>query len=222
MQLPQEGTYIGGLKFSKRQSGAAWEYIVYPESAPSDWIENLTQQGLEFAISPLHDKDITGQGEQKKAHYHVLLIKQTKWQTAAMLCDITNGPCCIPVSNVRGKYDYLTHKNDPNKAQYDPTEIQRFNGFDIAKYENLTSAEVSQIMWDLTNICRDECITEYSELIAYIMENMSMSEFDVASRHTIYFTNLVKGIWRRTQSNDTYDVDRITGELIEDTEDTEE
>ena len=46
-----------------------WAFVVYPESAPSDWIEQLQLSGAQFAISPLHDKDLNATGEPKKAHW---------------------------------------------------------------------------------------------------------------------------------------------------------
>ena len=48
--------------------------IVYPESAPSDWMNILEEQHIQALISPLHDKDIDKEGNPKKPHYHVVLI----------------------------------------------------------------------------------------------------------------------------------------------------
>ena len=48
--------------------------VVYPESAPSDWIDKLDQLHVAALISPLHDKDTNPSGEPKKPHYHVLLM----------------------------------------------------------------------------------------------------------------------------------------------------
>ena len=50
-----------------------WTFLVYPESAPADWVSKLQATGLPVAISPLHDKDINPDGELKKAHYHVIV-----------------------------------------------------------------------------------------------------------------------------------------------------
>ena len=43
-----------------------WTFVLYPESAPSDWIEQLKLSGLMCAVSPLHDKDVNPTGEPKK------------------------------------------------------------------------------------------------------------------------------------------------------------
>ena len=50
-----------------------WAFVLYPESAPKDWKEQLSKTGLEGAISPLHDKDVNPTGEPKKAHYHIII-----------------------------------------------------------------------------------------------------------------------------------------------------
>ena len=48
-----------------------WAFIVYPESCKENWENELEETGLQFAVSPLHDKDIDiyaeGGPELKKA-----------------------------------------------------------------------------------------------------------------------------------------------------------
>ena len=59
---------------SKNVKKRNWAFVLYPESAPADWKEQLQLSGLMGAISPLHDKDINPTGGPKKAHYHVVLV----------------------------------------------------------------------------------------------------------------------------------------------------
>lgn len=213
LEMPKKGTFISGIPFDKNRRGQYWSYVIYPDSLPADWKENLSKQ-VEFTISPLHDKDFTAKNEPKKAHYHVICVwpNATTWGNAFTLCNIMNCPCCIPCSNLRLSYDYFTHKNDPNKAQYDPSEIEDCNGFAISKYAALTSQEVNSTIKDLTLLCRELNITDYSMLMFYLYDNEMYDAADVASRHTIYFTALIKGIWR---SNRVFDIDPETGEVID-------
>lgn len=51
--------------------GRNWAIVVYPDSVPENWLEILKMEPV--AISPLHDKDVTAEGEIKKAHYHLVL-----------------------------------------------------------------------------------------------------------------------------------------------------
>lgn len=216
-EMPKKGTLIAGVPFDPRKSGNKFEYIVYPDSAPSDWVEILKNQGYVFVVSPLHDKDISANGEPKKAHYHVLVVwttAPTKWQTACGICETLNCPCCLPIANLRTKYDYLTHKNDANKAQYDPKDIVCVNGFSISNFEGLAMDEVKRIVIELTKLCFDECITEYSDLMHYLLANEMHDAFDVASNRTVYFSNLCKGIWRKGANN--MHIDTETGEVLND------
>ena len=45
--------------------GRNWTIVVYLDSAPSNWESIIKQEPV--AISPLHDKDITEDGERKTA-----------------------------------------------------------------------------------------------------------------------------------------------------------
>jgi len=40
--------------------------IVYPESAPDNWIDKLEEQHIQALISPIHNKDIDKENKQKK------------------------------------------------------------------------------------------------------------------------------------------------------------
>ena len=51
--------------------GRNWTIVVYLDSSPEDWEDVIKQEPA--VISPLHDKDVTEDGERKKPHYHVIL-----------------------------------------------------------------------------------------------------------------------------------------------------
>ena len=51
-----------------------WVTIVYPESAPKDWRDKLREECIQAVVSPLHNADANPDGEQKKEHYHVMLL----------------------------------------------------------------------------------------------------------------------------------------------------
>ena len=122
-----------------------WAFVVYPESAPNDWIEQLQQRGVGGALSPLHDKDLNATGEPKKAHWHVIVTYEgpTAQSVVERLTEHLNAPKPIPLEQVRGYYRYLTHKDNPEKAQYDEKDIQTLNGFDIRDFVEMTKSEVN-------------------------------------------------------------------------------
>ena len=97
-----------------------WWFVVYPESAPNDWIEKIQMTGLPFCISPLHDKDKNPDNTPKKAHYHVIVCYNgptTYSNVKKTLTDILNAPHPQYLNAVKGAYRYLTHQDNPEKYQ---------------------------------------------------------------------------------------------------------
>lgn len=140
-----------------RESSKWWSFIVYPESAEPNWKEKLQLLGCELAISPLHDKDLwthdspevvdeeTGEiieekgsrykcGTKKKSHWHCIIKfdRTISYKEANELVrKITNGPYLQKCMSLKGQYEYFTHMNNPEKYQYEKSEIERYNGFII-------------------------------------------------------------------------------------------
>lgn len=174
---------------------------MYPESAPEDWREQLRLSGLQVAISPLHDKDVNADGEPKKAHHHVILVygSPTTYNNVKALCDRLNQPIPQPLEQVRGYYRYLTHEDNPEKAQYSKSDIQTLNGFDIREFVELTKSEVTKAKREILQLIRDNSITEYADLIDILMDGGegTADMFDVASNNTLFFKAYLTSQWRR-------------------------
>lgn len=166
-----------------------WAFVLYPESAPSNWLQLLQDSGLQVAISPLHDKDINPDNEPKKPHYHIILIYDgpTTYNNVKTLTDSLNQPIPQPLEQVRGYYRYLTHKDNPEKYQYNENEIRTLNGFDILNYIELTKSEVIKIKSELFAFIVDNDITEYSDLIELLRCTELINYLEVAVNNTILF-----------------------------------
>lgn len=172
-----------------------WAFVLYPESAPADWREQLQKTGLPCAISPLHDRDVNATGEPKKPHYHVMVFYQgpTSYNVVKRLTDGLNQPIPQVVEQVRGYYRYLTHMDNPEKAQYSPSEITTLNGFDIGDYVEMSKSEVTKVCRALMDYIRENDIMEYADLMDMTMcEGVPPEWFDVASSRTLFFTGYLK------------------------------
>lgn len=172
-----------------------WAFVVYPESAPSDWIEQLQQRGVVSAISPLHDKDLNATGEPKKAHWHVIVTYEgpTAQSVVERLTELLNAPKPIPLEQVRGYYRYLTHKDNPEKAQYDEKDIQTLNGFDIRDFVEMTKSEVNAKIRIIQKMIRELDFLEYADLLDYLQDEEELAdEYDVAINHTILLNTYIK------------------------------
>ena len=170
-----------------------WGLIIYPESAPFDWVEQLQKTGLQCAISPLHDSDIDPTGEPKKPHYHVIACYSgpTSYNVVKGLTDSLNSPIPQPLEQVKGYYRYFTHKDNPEKYQYDDSGIQTVNGFSIFDFCELTKSEVISIKRGLQGLIRNMDFIEYSDFMDYLDMNDLSSEYDVASNNTYFFEKYI-------------------------------
>lgn len=172
-----------------------WAFVLYPESAPADWREQLQKAGLPCAISPLHDKDVNATGEPKKAHYHIILVygSPTTFKNVESLTKRLNQPIPQPLEQVRGYYRYLTHEDNPEKAQYSKADIQTLNGFSIADFVEMTKSEVTKYKREIVGFIQDNDMTEYADLLDALMAGAGPEEwFDVASNNTLFFSAYLK------------------------------
>lgn len=198
-----------------------WAMIVYPESLPDDWIDILTQTGLPIAISPIHDKDINehaeGGAEFKKAHYHLIAVfsgPTTFNNVCKTLQEPLNAPIPKPIQGLKGAYDYLSHKNNPEKAQYDEKDIKLLNGFSIAQLATLTIAEITKIKMEIHRLIRTENITEYSDLMDYFLDNDLFDFYDVASNNTMFFDKVLTSRRHKQLSTNSDFIETVTGTKI--------
>lgn len=95
-------------------------------------------------------------------------------------------------------YNYLTHEDNPEKAQYSKADIKTVNGFDIREFVELTKSEVVKFKREIMQLIRDNGITEYGDLMDILMDGGESTAdlFEVASCNTLFFVQYLKTKWR--------------------------
>lgn len=150
------------------QRARSYATIVYPDSAPADWMEKLEELHVPCLISPLHDKDINPDGTPKKPHFHVLLLFESvksPQQVKEMLKKVKSVGC-EKVNSVRGYTRYLCHLDNPEKHQYNPAGIQSLSGADYQSTVELAS-DRRETSREIISFCREYGIISFSSLIEY-------------------------------------------------------
>lgn len=134
-----------------------WTSIVYPESASSNFLDILKEFHVPFLLSPLHDKDVDGDGVIKKAHYHLVLYFDSLKSSsqAQVIFDAIGGVGCQSVQSPVSYARYLIHADDPDKYQYSAEDVVAY-GLD---YMQCSLDEKSQKYLGI------------SDVIAYVIEN---------------------------------------------------
>lgn len=181
-------------KKSKEVKKREWTFVIYVESAPSDWRDIIRQRGLIAAASPLHDRDINADGEPKKPHWHIIVVYDGPTTYSNVLA-LSQGELCGTIPKVldspRGMYTYFTHEDNPEKAQYEKKDIEHFNGFNITDLCMLKSSEIFEIKKKVLEFIDDNDIIEYSDLIKYLMLAEMKDELQVSMESTFFFDKYI-------------------------------
>lgn len=178
---------------SKNVKKRNWAFVLYPDSAPDNWRDLLQQTGLQCAVSPLHDKDLNPDGAPKKAHFHIIVCYSgpTSYNVVKSLTDSLNCPIPQALEQVRGYYRYFTHKDNPEKFQYEECEISSINGFSIMDFVELSKSEVLSIKRELQFLIRSADILEYSDFMDLLQDSDMDQQYDVASSNTYFFEKYI-------------------------------
>lgn len=176
--------------------------VVYPESAPENWQEILSEQFVPAFISPLHDKDINPTGEAKKPHWHVMLMFDGV-KTIEQATEIFNkigGVGCEVVQSQRGYARYLCHMDNPEKSQYSPEDVRSLCGADYTGSIGLVTDKYKAI-GEMIDFCEQNGIVSYSELLKYCR----MERFDwfrvLCDNGTVVMKEYLKSkFWSERQS----------------------
>ena len=167
----------------------AWATIGYDESLIKNWVEELSEMGIQCAISPKHDKDINPTGEKKKAHYHILMVFSgpTTYNKIKTICEKIGAVEPKVVMSTKGYFRYLTHEDNPEKYHYNSNEIIKLNGFSI----ELTTSEVMAIKYEIIGDIKAMNFREYKDLVDYYYNLGDMEKFDMVSKQTIFFNRYI-------------------------------
>ena len=174
-----------------------WIAVSYPyDSEPADCFELAKAEGVE-CCSIIHDRDYNEsetttdgneQGTAKKLHRHWIFAfpnSTTEKHASDVILKITNGLTPKGCSNVKGAYAYLTHKHDPDKAQYDTKDIECLNGFAPENYFTQNSGEEDEAFKCIEGIIKEQDLEEYCDLIDFLNANYAdLARF--ARTHTLH------------------------------------
>ena len=174
LQNAMSSEELGGFFMAKTATGRRtrnYATVVYPESAPQNWQEILSEQLVPAFISPLHEFDKNPTGEPKKPHHHVLLVfdsVKTVEQAQEIFSQI-GGVGCEVVQSLRGYARYLCHLDNPEKAQYQPEDVRCLCGADYMATIGLVLDKYKAVR-EMVYFCRDNDILSYADLLEYCCE----------------------------------------------------
>lgn len=159
---------------SKNLKCKAYFGIIYPEEHP-DWKERLRDAGIRI-VAILHDKDVNPDGEVKKEHVHVIGIydgpvRYAKGDKFMLELGCVKAPVRVrTVISLATASRYLLHLDNPEKFQYERSEILEFGGADFDEYAS-RSCDREKTIIEMEQYVDENGIMSFRELCAYAREN---------------------------------------------------
>jgi hypothetical protein len=169
-----------------------WVFLVYPDSAPEDWVKQLKDTHCPFAISPLHEPD----DEVSKPHYHVVYYSPGPVRLEGVLGIVPDGIAANGhveyAKSPTGYQRYLIHLDDLEKQQFPegPKAIVVLNGFPLDLSRQFSAAELRELRRRVHEFIREFDVVEYAELLDGLME-YDIDMYDYACNHTILFNTYI-------------------------------
>lgn len=200
--------------YDKKRQGTRtrnWTLILYRDDIPTDFIDRIDSLITPYCLSPIHDLDVNADGEPKKAHYH-LVIKFGQVKHEQQVFDIFAELFGLSeesivgvakpqmITSMESMVKYLTHADNPDKAQYEEKDIIEGHGFNYHTYLKFSKQETIQKMQEIEELILNHGIYEYA-FVCDLLTKLGRSDlYEILTmKHTIHFNAYIRSMRHQEQ-----------------------
>lgn len=206
---------------NSRDKSRYFTFLLYRDSAPSNYLELLESLNIPMALSPWHDQDVKAKNftpdEQKlvaqgkvvfkKEHRHCIYIANNPVTANAvrnrlqrLFARYTNKPVVshvqIITTSVENTYAYLTHESKDaiakHKHVYDSKDIVLLSNFDLSRYQVFDTEEQLEVLVNIIGVVKTYGFANVIELQEFVDNNENaFSALGIADFRQ--FVKVVKG-----------------------------
>lgn len=196
---------------AKNQRTRNWTFVLYPDSAPKDWLEKLKSLNVPGFVSPLH-KDINPDDTEKKPHYHVMLMFEgvKSFDQVKSLSDALNCPHPQYVQSKAGMARYLCHLDNPEKKQYLPEDVINLSGADYLDAV-ATAADLDRTISEMEQWCDDMGVFSYAGLSRYARLHRPDWTRALRYRCTVHMKAYLQSCQWEVNNGVNYSFDKLDG-----------
>lgn len=175
-----------------------WTVVIYPEHfirkdiTPIKRIQEvLNTFHIEYVLSPLHDADKNGAEEDKKPHYHALLLfgGVKSYEQVKEVIEPLNCPPPQKVHSTKQLVRYFLHLDHPDKHQYSKNDLISYGGVDIADLLRPSSSERYALIAEMMDFIDDNEIAEITDLLFYARKDRKEDWFPILCDSSTYLIN---------------------------------
>lgn len=176
-----------------------WTILVYEDSAPDGWRDVLANLHVPVFISPYHDRDVRADGTPKKPHWHVVMCfsgKKSIDQIQAISDQLSGVKVAweqCAVGDLSGMVRYLVHFDDPDKAQYEISDIEALGGADVLAHFSQAS-DVDECVGEMMDWLDEQGITSFATLAKYARAHHPDWFRVLTSKRTVFLSQYCKSL----------------------------
>lgn len=169
----------------------SWTFILYPESAPENWRDILDQEHIQWIESPLHDRDLNADGTPKKHHWHILLMFESvkDYEQVKQIIEPLNSTIPQKCNGARGLVRYMAHLDNPEKVQYNVSDIISHGGADASELLKPSSSERYKLIGEMIDFIREQDVIEFLDIVSYARDNRFDDWFPLLCDNSAYIVN---------------------------------
>lgn len=168
-----------------------WTFVIYEDSVPTNWVDILDSEYIEWIESPWHDRDINADGKPKKKHKHIALFfgGVKSYEQVKVITDKLHAPIPQRCHNAKALVRYMAHLDNPEKAQYCVADIKAHGGVDLAELLRPSSSERYTIIRDMISYVKSNNISEFQDLMDYAAAERFDDWFPLLCDNSAYIVN---------------------------------
>lgn len=190
--------------------------ILWKESVTENFIQIIDDWHVPAFLSPLHDKDMKEDGTLKKEHWHLMVMfdgKKSDDQVRELFSTV-GGVGLERIQSGIGMARYLIHLDNPEKYQYNRSDVTCFGGADYEEYILKSKDEIKFII-ELSIMIIDNDIDNVADafMLCYELERHDLMT-QLTKRSSFWFTQLCKASAYRKKKM----VDRMRMQLAKEEE----
>lgn len=163
-------------KDTKRVVNRYFEAIIYPEDENFQTYFNYIRKYYTEVTWILHNRDVDENGEIKKEHIHILFkVGENARHLNVIAREIGILPNYLQGINKEARLIYFTHKNNPEKTQYKPQEIDgELKNLAIKLYERSKPEEERYL--PILQAIQNGKIKDLTQLLCYAIGHGKLEE----------------------------------------------
>lgn len=176
----------------KPPQARAWEAILYPD-CPAD------EEALRYMIQTpcvayiLHDSDKHDDGTPKKPHYHLIKVFNSATTIGGMerMMPNVHSNQFQKVQNLEKALLYLTHYNNPEKAQYKREQIVTSMPDKVNRvYQNV--GDIASALIDVLDFIEDQYVLEWYTLADVVRWCANNGYYGVMRQNSALISQIVR------------------------------